>query len=118
MDFTLTDYDGRPILIGMPVLIWCPRDQKRTGVEEIPGTVIDFGEWDGDYDDNLGRAVGYPPQITVQWWEDGGTDKFLTSEWEYEGWAWDRSPVTGMVEEVVAVEVTAMTLPGHETKED
>lgn len=102
-DFTLTDYDERPITIGTRVAAWsnliddgiCPN---------VLGTVTDLGEWDADYCDELQRGVEYPPRITVQW-DDGTTDKFVTSEWETRRTGYyEYEYVSGMVEEISAIE--------------
>lgn len=101
-DFTITDFADREIKTGTTVRIWCdpafvsPRDN-------IFGIVTDLGEWEGDVDDE-GRSIGIRPHVTVQW-EDGTTDSFITSEWEY-GYRDDYfpEPVSGKVEELDVVE--------------
>lgn len=87
------DFDGNEIAVGTRVHM--EADASATG------TVTDISEWEGDVDDE-GRSIGIPPYVGVEF-DDGSTDSFITSEWEYEGWAWDREPVAGKVEDLTVV---------------
>jgi hypothetical protein len=95
-DFTLTDGDGNPLHVGTRVVPW---DAKGVGVI---GTVTDLGEWDGDYSDEMERAVAIPPRITVEW-DDGRRDSFESSEWEWPTRFHDYTGGTGVVDDVTVV---------------
>jgi hypothetical protein len=58
------DYEGTLVTVGATVLY---NDESRAVVESI-------SEPDGDYDDELQRAVEYPPRVTVRF-PDGNFDK-------------------------------------------
>lgn len=84
--FKITDFDDKPIEVGTRVAMW---DNAK-----VMGTVTDLGEFDGDVDDE-GRSYAICPRIEVKF-DDGSTESFVTSEWDYEGTA-------GQVEELDAV---------------
>lgn len=97
-DWTLTDFNGRPITVGTKVRHW------DASTDEPIGVVVDLGEWDGDHDDE-GRSIAIVPRITVQW-TDGNATHYVTSEWEGTTQAnltGDESHMTGKVEEVNVV---------------
>lgn len=95
-DYRLEDFDGHQITLGTRVRMW--DDPPDT---ELVGTVIDMGEFDGDVDDD-GRSIAIYPRVTVRW--PNGDDEWWTSEWEFDGWAWEREPMLGKVEELAVVE--------------
>lgn len=45
---------------------------------EIQGVVTAISDIDGDVDDDTGRSILVPPQITVKW-DTSGTEKYWTS---------------------------------------
>lgn len=96
--FIITDYDGREMVVGTRVHMWDADLDVPADVDSVVGTVIDLGEWDGDCDDE-GRSIGIAPRVAVRF-DDGTTEEFVTSEWEYEGWAYYSVPVAGQVEEL------------------
>src|SRR5215831_12723559 len=53
-------------------------DEVKFGVDDAPAVIVEISDPDSDYDDELGRGVEYPPQITVKW-ADGLTEQTGTS---------------------------------------
>jgi hypothetical protein len=99
----ITDFDGAPVAVGTRVRAWdYAPDHPEWGQDaKYNGVVTDLGEFDGDVDDE-GRSICVYPRVTVKF-DSGDTESFVTCEWEYEGWAWDREPVSGKVEELAAI---------------
>lgn len=96
-DWTLTDFDDRPIVVGTRVRYW--EDQG----EGCLGTVLDLGEWDYDWSDEQERAVGTPPSVKVRW-DEGDEQSYVTTEWDFNIVPFDGTyPVAGQVEELVVV---------------
>jgi hypothetical protein len=99
-DFTITDFDDRPMTVGTTVRMWWDGTDAQAGDGQF-GIVLDLGEWEGDYDDE-GRPIGIAPRVEVLW-EDGTTASFVTSEWEYDGSYFERIAESGKVEELDVV---------------
>jgi len=131
-NFSLTDFDDRPLTVGTRVRIWDYSPIEKIGRYTIKGepreyvmhpvhpdwgtgkaarfygVVTEIDDWDGDVDDN-GHSISIPPRVYVLF-DDGSTDSFATSEWEiHYGW-WDRATGDGdhdtgegKVEELVVV---------------
>ncbi len=80
----ILDSNGTTLKVGMRVL-------DEHGDED--GTITELTDPDGDYDDNLGRAVAYGPYVHVKY-DDGETDRF-TATWNATGpWDDDRDDFT------------------------
>lgn len=103
-NWTLTDYDDRPIDIGTRVRYfdYGPQHPDWGKDSQYIGTVIDLGEFDGDYDDELGRGVLINPRVTVRF-DDGSEQRYPTSEWEINVSFYETTPVSGKVEELMVI---------------
>jgi hypothetical protein len=60
-DFTITDFDDRPMTVGTTVRMWWDGTDAQAGDGQF-GIVLDLGEWEGDYDDE-GRPIGIAPRV-------------------------------------------------------
>ena len=61
-DSTVYDSKGTELKVGMRVITY-PIPPLTT----YYGTITEITDIDGDYDDELGRAVLIPPYVTVKW---------------------------------------------------
>lgn len=107
-DWTLTDYDDKPITVGTRVRYYdYDPEHPDWGSKDAHyiGTVTDLGEFDGDYDDELERGVFINPRVTVRF-DDGTEQQYATSEWEMnvDRYLYEAIPVSGMVEELKVIE--------------
>jgi hypothetical protein len=67
---TILDPNGARLRVGDRV--------NMAGDPEDTGVITGISELDADYDDELGRAVGVSPRVTVRF-DDGVEDAFATS---------------------------------------
>jgi hypothetical protein len=88
----ITDFDGRPVLVGSRVRYWEPLEDGSIAL----GTVTRIEDWDGDADDE-GRPVAIPPTVYVAW-DSGETESYRTCDWSM-GSPW-HDPEGGKVEEI------------------
>jgi hypothetical protein len=92
-DYTYQDYDGRQIVLGTKVVC----------MDATVGTVMQIDEIDCDYDDELGRAVGYGPYVYVQWPDSPGLNQFRGYP-QSNGWAdYPDGPSTYIFEDLEVV---------------
>ena len=81
MDFTITDFDGRPLTVGTRVKVYDADLDVSFDVDALVGIVTDLGDFDGDVNDE-GRPIPIYPRLTVRF-DDGTTERFDTGEWRW-----------------------------------
>lgn len=83
-DFVVRDFNGGLIEVGTQVLAGDPKTDDDILI--YTGKVTKITDPDVDYDDELQRAVMYPPKITV-FFGDGTDDEFTTHDNTSTRWA-------------------------------
>lgn len=75
-DQRVTDWDGKPIEVGMTVIYGAPPSGEEPNYRV---EIVEITDFDVDYNDDLMRAECYPPRVKVRF-ADGTEDTVSTHE--------------------------------------